>query len=298
MRIETGATHGWALRLGLRGGYIGCLNKGTQSPVQRRFGWGSCYSPVKTCCRGWCSFQTSNPVLLVLLSLVQASRSFHQSSQSLAPVPPLPEKGGKVRHGIFPEELFTLLYPKTGVTGPYMLGTGLLLYMLSKEIYVINHETFAAASIGAVVIYGIKKFGPSVAAFADKINEDKVAKAQEVKDQAMASLAQGIEDEKKEQWRVEGRHMLFDAKRNNVAMLLETNYRERLHMVTNEVKKRLDFQVELQNLHRRMEQEHMVNWVEQSVIKSITPQQEKESIAKCIADLKVLAKTTQARATV
>lgn len=52
-----------------------------------------------------------------------------------------------------------------------MLGTGLLLYMLSKEIYVINHETFAAASIGAVVIYGVKKFGPSVATFADKINE-------------------------------------------------------------------------------------------------------------------------------
>lgn len=81
-------------------------------------------------------------------------------------------------------------------------------------------------------------------------------------------------------------------------MLLEINYRERLHMVTNEVKKRLDYQVELQNLHRRMEQEHMVNWVEQSVVKSITPQQEKESIAKCISDLKVLAKSTQARATV
>ncbi|KAK7135813.1 hypothetical protein R3I94_014477 [Phoxinus phoxinus] len=230
--------------------------------------------------------------------LVQASRSFHQSSQSLAPVPPLPEKGGKVRHGIFPEELFTLLYPKTGVTGPYMLGTGLLLYMLSKEIYVINHETIAAASIGAVIIYGVKKFGPSVATFADKLNEDKVAKAQEVKDQAMAVLEQGIENEKKEQWRVEGRHLLFDAKRNNVAVLLETNYRERLHMVTNEVKKRLDYQVQLQNLHRRMEQEHLVNWVEQSVVKSITPQQEKESIAKCISDLKVLAKATQASATV
>ncbi len=52
-----------------------------------------------------------------------------------------------------------------------MLGTGLLLYMLSKEIYVINHETFAAASIGAVIIYGVKKFGPGVAAFADKLNE-------------------------------------------------------------------------------------------------------------------------------
>ncbi|XP_036435190.1 ATP synthase F(0) complex subunit B1, mitochondrial [Colossoma macropomum] len=230
--------------------------------------------------------------------VVQASRSLHSSSQNLAPVPPLPEKGGKVRHGIFPEELFTLLYPKTGVTGPYVLGTGLLLYMLSKEIYVINHETFAAASIGAVIIYGVKKFGPKVAAFADKLNEEKVAKAQEVKELAVTSLAQAIEDEKKEQWRAEGRQMLFDAKRNNVAMLLEINYRERLHMVTNEVKKRLNYQVELQNLQRRMEQEHMVSWVEQNVIKSITPQQEKESIAKCISDLKVLAKATQARATV
>lgn len=52
-----------------------------------------------------------------------------------------------------------------------MLGTGLLTYLLSKEIYVINHETFAAASIGIVIVYGIKKFGPSVAAFADKLND-------------------------------------------------------------------------------------------------------------------------------
>lgn len=40
-----------------------------------------------------------------------------------------------------------------------------------------------------------------------------MAKAQEVKDQAMAVLDQAIENEKKEQWRVEGRHLLFDAKR-------------------------------------------------------------------------------------
>lgn len=60
---------------------------------------------------------------------------------------------------------------------------------------------------------------------------------------------------------------------NNVAMLLETNRRERVHMVTNEVKKRLDYQIALQTLHRRMEQEHMVNWVEKNVVTSITPQQ-------------------------
>ncbi|XP_017273057.1 ATP synthase F(0) complex subunit B1, mitochondrial [Kryptolebias marmoratus] len=230
--------------------------------------------------------------------LVHASRSLHTSSQSRAPVPPLPETGGKVRHGIFPEEIFQLLYPKTGVTGPYMLGTGLITYLLSKELYVINNETLSAICIFSVIIYGVKKFGPSVAAFADKLNEEKLAKAQEVKDLAMSGLTQAIENEKKEQWRVEGRAMLFDAKRNNVAMLLETNYRERLHMVTNEIKRRLDYQIALQHLNRRLEQEHMINWVEKSVIGSITPQQEKESIAKCIADLKMLAKNTQAKATV
>uniref|UniRef100_A0A3Q0RAE7 ATP synthase subunit b n=1 Tax=Amphilophus citrinellus TaxID=61819 RepID=A0A3Q0RAE7_AMPCI len=144
--------------------------------------------------------------------VVHASRCLHTSSQSLAPVPPLPEKGGKVRHGIIPEELFQLLYPKTGVTAPT-------------------------------------------------------------------------------------KTCLLSSCQNNVAMLLETNYRERLHMVTNEVKRRLDYQIALQDLHRRMEQEHMINWVEKSVVSSITPQQEKESIAKCITDLKALAKTTQAKAT-
>ncbi|XP_036803643.1 ATP synthase F(0) complex subunit B1, mitochondrial [Oncorhynchus mykiss] len=229
--------------------------------------------------------------------LVQLSH-LHTSPNSQAPVPALPEKGGKTRHGIIPEEIFQLLYPKTGVTGPYMLGAGLLTYILSKEIYIINHETFAAACMGTVIIYGVRKFGPDVAAFADKLNEEKVQKAQEVKDLAMTSLAQAVLDEKKEQWRAEGRQMLFDAKRNNVAMLLETNRRERVHMVTNEVKKRLDYQIALQTLHRRMEQEHMVNWVEKNVVTSITPQQEKTSIAKCITDLKVLAKVQQAKATV
>ena len=44
-------------------------------------------------------------------------------------------------------------------------------------------------------------------------------------------------------------------------------------MVTNEVKRRLDYQIALQDLNRRMEQEHLVNWVEKNVIGSITAQQ-------------------------
>ncbi|KAM9321263.1 ATP synthase peripheral stalk subunit b, mitochondrial [Gastrophryne carolinensis] len=239
------------------------------------------------------SLKNSAPVTVGVL---QSCRSFHTGQPALAPVPPLPENPGKVRHGIIPEEFFQFLYPKTGVTGPYMFGTGLLVYLLSKEIYVINHESVAMLSLGLVGIYSVKKFGHKVAEFADRVNEERVSKAESVKATAMAELAAAIEAEKKEQWRVEGRNHLFDAKRNNVAMLLETNYRERLLNVYNEVKKRLDYQVALQHLLRRKEQDHMINWVEKNVVQSISPQQQKESIAKCISDLKLLSKTAQARA--
>ncbi|MEE6493422.1 hypothetical protein FKM82_016820 [Ascaphus truei] len=227
------------------------------------------------------------------VGLLNSCRSFHTGQPALAPVPPLPEKPGKVRFGLIPEEFFQFLYPKTGVTGPYMLGTGLLVYLLSKEIYVINQETYVAASIGIVIIYGIKKFGADVAAFADQLNTEKVSKTLQCKESGIKSLEDAIEEEKKEQWRIEGRHQLFDAKRNNVTMLLEINYRERLLNVYNAVRKRLDYQVAVQHLQHQKEQDHMISWIEKNVVQSITPVQQKESIAKCISDLKVLSKTVQ-----
>nr|KAF6412747.1 ATP synthase peripheral stalk-membrane subunit b [Molossus molossus] len=183
----------------------------------------------------------------------QATRILHTGQPSLAPVPPLPEYGGKVRHGLIPEEFFQFLYPKTGVTGPYVLGTGLILYFLSKEIYVVTPETISAVSTIGLLVYIVKKYGASIGEFADKLNE------------------------------------------NNIAMALELTYRERLHRVYKEVKNRLDYHISVQNMMRRKEQEHMVKWVEKHVVQSISAQQEKETIAKCIADLKLLAKKAQAQ---
>ncbi|KAM9243842.1 ATP synthase peripheral stalk subunit b, mitochondrial [Dugong dugon] len=225
--------------------------------------------------------------------VLQATRIFHTGQPSLAPVPPLPEYGGKVRFGLIPEEFFQFLYPKTGVTGPYMLGTGLILYFLSKEIYVITPETITTISTIGLLIYGIKKYGASVGKFADKLNEEKIAKLEEVKQASIKNIQDAIDFEKAQQALVEKRHYLFDVQRNNIAMALEVTYRERLHRVYKEVKNRLDYQISVQNMMRRKEQEHMINWVEKNVMKSISTQQEKETIAKCIEELKLLAKKAQ-----
>lgn len=75
---------------------------------------------------------------------------------------------GKVRLGFIPEEWFEFFYKKTGVTGPYTLGVTLSTYLISKEIYVMEHEYYSGLSILVMAVFAIKKFGPSVAKFLDK----------------------------------------------------------------------------------------------------------------------------------
>ncbi|EPY83349.1 hypothetical protein CB1_000576096 [Camelus ferus] len=65
--------------------------------------------------------------------------------------------------------------------------------------------------------------------------------------------------------------------------------------VRREVKYRLDYHIAVQNVMRQKQQEHMINWGEKHVVQSISAQQERETVAKCTADLKVLAEKAQAQ---
>lgn len=202
---------------------------------------------------------------------------------------------GKVRMGFIPEEWFQFFHAKTGVTGPYAFGVGLATFLCSKEIYIMEHEFYGGLSIGIMAVYAIKKFGPGLGAYLDKEVEKDDAALDASRNMAIENSQEAITSEKVEQERAQAQVMIFDAKHENVALQLEAAYRANLVKVHSEVKKRLDYQVEIQNVQRNMEQKQMVDWVIRSVEAAVTPAQEKAALTQCIANIKALAKENTAR---
>ncbi|GFY77696.1 ATP synthase subunit b, mitochondrial [Trichonephila inaurata madagascariensis] len=231
---------------------------------------------------------------------------FQRSETTAAKTPPAPkeeavkspavhkedgraEYPGKVRFAFLPDEWFTFFYKKTGVTGPYLFGTGLLTFLLSKELYVVEHEFSTGCALFFLIYIACKKFGPAGREYINKDFEARLAEHNKDKENAIKNLTDMMAEEQKNVWYTAGQKVLMEAKRENVQMQLETEYRRRMMQVYEQVKKRLDYQLDMYNTKRKLEQKHMVDWIVNSVVKSITPQQEKEALQKCIEDLKVMA---------
>lgn len=236
------------------------------------------------------SLQEAKPALVAVrtTSTTAVNKSAERDEVNF-PRPVRPIEPGKVRLGFVPEEFFKFMHPKTGVTGPYMLGVGLATFLCSKEIYVMEHEYYTGLSILIMVVYAVKKFGPSVGAYLDKEIDEIENSWVSYREGSIQGIKDSIEAEKKAQWEAQGQDVLFDAKKENVALQLEAAYRQRLATVHSEVKKRLDYQMETANVKTRIEQKHMVDWIVNSVKTSLTPAQEAAALKQCFADLKALA---------
>merc|ERR1712020_844424 len=81
-----------------------------------------------------------------------------------------------VRLGIFPKEWFTALYPKTGVTGPYMALVGVGTFLASKEYFVMEHDFYVGLGLAVVLTGVVKSAGPDwTAAINKELDEEEAA---------------------------------------------------------------------------------------------------------------------------
>lgn len=107
----------------------------------------------------------------------------------------------------------------------------------------------------------------------------------------MTFLNEFIEIEKNLRDAPQHHKVLFDAKRENIQLQLEAEYRRRQMEAFNEVRRRLNYLVAKEEAQKYFQQRHMVDWIIDNVAKSITGAQEKEALKTTLAELKKLSNT-------
>lgn len=207
------------------------------------------------------------------------------------PHPERPEFHPPVRHSLIPEAWFEAFYKRTGVSGPYVLGGGVVTFALSKEILEFNDELAIVVLFFGVFIRWLgKKNDGQIGRYLDKATETYENEVwYEPKKQYQQALQTSISTLEAAVAQQPRHLMMCDANTEMVDLVMERRYRERLQDVYVAAKKKLDGELAKQNSIIKHQQRHMTNWIVDNVVKGITPQQEKDSIAKCIADLKVLS---------
>jgi F-type H+-transporting ATPase subunit b len=228
-----------------------------------------------------------------------ANKVYYGPQRDLVNFPPLVSRefSPPTRLGFVPETWFKFMYEKTGVTGPYVLGFGSLTFLLSKEIWVIEHGFSHFIAFWFLFYYLAKKYGRTIGTYFDNYSQSLDNRHwYKPMEKTIADAESTIKQAEVMIWREAGQKYLFEAKRENVDLQLESVYRQRLNEVYQAVKKRLDYQMEIDSARRHIQQQHMVQWIVDQVVKGITPQQEKDSLSKCISDLKSLATAKPATA--
>merc|ERR1712213_105125 len=188
-----------------------------------------------------------------------------------------------------PEEYFSFFAPKTGVTGGYIFALSFGSFLCSKEYIIFEHEMHVGM-VFAIAIVGVANVvGPGLTKSLDATIDKEIADMDSIRNKEIDRCALAIEEEEKSQWMAGSYEDLIAAKKENVALQLEAEYRARLKDAFTQVKRRLDYQLQTANVLRANEQKHMVDWIITNVKKSITAKQEEDALKKCVADLKALA---------
>lgn len=205
------------------------------------------------------------------------------------PAPRQAEQAGKLRIGLVPDEWFQAMYNKTGVTGPYIVFWGGLSYILSKEIFVYWADTAEQMVFLGMVVALSKMFGKQIGDFTQSIADESNNKIiKELADRTTAVESKIAQAEALSSL-PEANKLIYEAKRENVHMQLEAAYRARLAQVYQEVKKRLDYQVAVQGVYRRLEKDQAISYIIGEVNKSIGPNQEKEAFDSGLNQLRALS---------
>jgi len=203
-----------------------------------------------------------------------------------APIPTVPYATGTHRETAWP---FLAEYKKIAghSAEPAFIG-GFLLYLSSAEYWA--HSSLMLLSLQGVVLYHIyKEAQPKMKAWISKESKAEVKLFYDNDAEALVGSESKIVENAAIMQFLEDRPEFFEIMQNQVELQAEVTYRKRLLEVETEIKKRLDYQVEMQNVQRSIEEKHIAAWVEKEVLKSIAEQKDEDTFQACLNDLEEMA---------
>jgi len=211
------------------------------------------------------------------------------------PHPVTPAYPPKVRFGIFADSLFSIFYPKTGVTGGYLFYGGLAVYLIQKEWFIIDTELRLFGLFGIIFFSVYKLYGAKIAQYMDEMKITELAEKEKYVENNKNVIKNAITTQ---QQYIDSYTalppLIAQTKKENVQLQVESAYRQRLQKAHTDVKRRLDYMADLEEAKRRFQRQYMIQWIVDQVKKSVTPQQEKVLLGQCVSDLKALAQRVNA----
>jgi len=176
-----------------------------------------------------------------------------------------------------------------GSSSTVIAPAALFYVLIGKEFFVFNEDIFSALlAIPALFVVGTVLRAKMTEGYEKYIADLLVTLHKERNDRIEGHTYCIAAMQANKDWYAVAPE-IFAAQQANIDMGREIIYRQNLKEVEVEVKKRLDYQVDLEKLHEKIEYNHIKKWVENAVQSSITPKQEEEALQKCIADIEHLA---------
>jgi len=204
-------------------------------------------------------------------------------------IPPNPDEQPKTRCYFLPESWFKFFESKTGRTGGYTFMATFGTMLVSKELFVYNENAHIGLPLIIIGTTAIKMYGKQtndlMTAFLHKSKQGWI----DWQDGMNKLLKGHIKELKQIEERSLNPELIYDAKRENLALQQEAEYRRRLMVVFNEVKRKLDYQVAIEEAKKNFTRKHLVNWVIDSVNKSVNADLEKAVLQQSVLDLKILS---------
>jgi F-type H+-transporting ATPase subunit b len=137
------------------------------------------------------------------------------------------------------------------------------------------------------------RIGPSVGDVFRGWQEEEVNRYTSVVNNSKAMAGKMLHGYEESLTRAKSIGQLADARKDILNMSLETAYRERMKQMYDAVKRRLDYQVALQNARKDFERTNMINWITNEVKKAITQKQEQDTLQACLNQLRLIASQTR-----